>query len=139
MRNFRKLLIAIDSSREVLKAGLKMANDEKCWVTVVKVLPKYEGDINLVGVKNIEQLLTSDGNKVASDINNETKDERLNIRTRVEYGEPSEKIVEAAEDERCDLIVMGSRKMGWLERFLRGSIVEKVIDNASCPVLVVRV
>jgi nucleotide-binding universal stress UspA family protein len=139
MKNFKKLLIAIDSSRDVLKEGLKIANDEKCWVTVVKVLPEYEGDINLVGVKNIEQLLSSDGENVAVEMQKATKDERLNIRTRVEYGEPSEKILEAAEDERCDLIVMGARKMNWLEKFIRGSIVEKVIANAQCPVMVVRV
>lgn len=43
MKGYRKILIAVNGSKDVLLKGLKLAGDEKCWVTVVKVLPPYEG------------------------------------------------------------------------------------------------
>jgi len=51
MRGYRKVLIAIDGSKEVLKHGIKRAKDEKTWITVVKVVQHYEGDPRLAGVK----------------------------------------------------------------------------------------
>ena len=63
MKGYRKVLIAVNGSKEVLRQGLKLAGDEECWVTVVKVIPPYEGDLNLVGIKNIEDVLSSRGKK----------------------------------------------------------------------------
>ena len=63
MKGYRKVLIAVNGSKEVLDQGLKLAGDERCWVTVVKVIPSYEGDLDLVGVRKIEDVLESDGGK----------------------------------------------------------------------------
>ncbi|WP_333656475.1 hypothetical protein [Dissulfurispira sp.] len=68
MKGYRKILIAVNGSKDVLKEGLQLARDEKCWVTVVKVIPSYKGDINLVGIKNIEDVLDSEGAKAVSDM-----------------------------------------------------------------------
>ncbi len=60
------------------------------------------------------------------------------IKTHLEAGEAHKRIVEVAEEERCDLIIMGAQKMKrGLRRLFGGSIVEKVTSNAPCPVLVV--
>jgi len=59
------------------------------------------------------------------------------IKTRLEEGEVDKKIVEVAEDERCDLIIMGAQKRNWLRKFFGDNVVEKVINHAPCPVLVV--
>jgi nucleotide-binding universal stress UspA family protein len=46
--------------------------------------------------------------------------------------------VEVAEEERCDLIIMGSKKKkGIFSRLFGDHIVENVIDQAPCPVYVV--
>ncbi|MBI4690885.1 MAG: hypothetical protein HY754_11580, partial [Nitrospirae bacterium] len=60
MKGYRKILIAVNGSKEVLRQGLKLAYDEECWVTVIKVIPPYEGDLNLTGIKNIGDVLTSE-------------------------------------------------------------------------------
>jgi len=59
---------------------------------------------------------------------------RWTVRTGVPYKE----IVTAAESERPDLIVMGTQGRGGLDRALLGSVAEKVIRLAPCPVLTVR-
>ncbi|GAB4544611.1 MAG: hypothetical protein Fur0020_13900 [Thermodesulfovibrionia bacterium] len=46
MKGYRKVLIAVNGSIDVLKSGLKVARDEGCWVTVVKVIPSNEGELN---------------------------------------------------------------------------------------------
>ena len=53
-------------------------------------------------------------------------------------GEPGKSIVAAAEAERADLIVVGTRGLARAGRWLLGSVSDHVVHHASCPVLVVR-
>ncbi len=53
-------------------------------------------------------------------------------------GEPAAEILEAARDARADLIVMGTHGRTGLEHALMGSIAERVVRRALCPVLTVR-
>ncbi|HLV80194.1 MAG TPA: universal stress protein [Chthonomonadaceae bacterium] len=58
--------------------------------------------------------------------------------TRCETGHPVNVIVSVAARERVDLIVMGSRGLGRFESFLLGSVSERVLHHATCPVLIVK-
>lgn len=137
MKGFKKILIAVNGSNNVLRDGLKLAGDEGCWVTVIKVIPPYEGDINLVGIKNIGEVLNSGGAKSIKEINDIAKADGYLIKTRLEEGCIHEKILEVAEDERCDIIVMGRHAKKGLRRYFGNGILTKVMKNAHCPVLVV--
>jgi nucleotide-binding universal stress UspA family protein len=137
MKGYRKVLIAVNGSNDVLKKGLHLAYDEECWITVVKVIPPYEGDINLTGIKNIADVLGSEGQRLVSEIKDTAKNEGALIKARLEEGEIDKKIVEVAEEENCDIIIMGSNKTNWFKKLLGKNIVEKVISQAPCPVLVV--
>ncbi|MBI5213005.1 MAG: universal stress protein [Nitrospirae bacterium] len=137
MKGYRKILIAVNGSKEALTQGLQLAYDEKCWVTVVKVIPSYEGDLNLTGIKNIEDALNSEGAKAVAEIKDVAKAEGALIKTRLEEGEVDKKIVEVAEEENCDIIIMGSNKTNRFKKLFGKNVIEKVIDKASCPVLVV--
>jgi nucleotide-binding universal stress UspA family protein len=53
-------------------------------------------------------------------------------------GEPAAEILEAAREARADLIVMGTHGRTGLEHALMGSIAERVVRRAHCPVLTVR-
>jgi len=137
MKGYKKVLIAVNGSKEVLKKGLELAADEKCWVTVVKVVPPYEGDINLVGIRDIGDALDSSGPREIAGLREMAKEEGALIKTRLEEGDVPQKIVEAAEEEDCDLIIIGNQKNSWIRKLFGDNVVEKVIDLAPCPVLVV--
>jgi nucleotide-binding universal stress UspA family protein len=53
-------------------------------------------------------------------------------------GDPAESIVEAAQAEGADMIVVGSHGRGTLGRALIGSVSDQVVRHAPCPILVVR-
>ena len=137
MKGYRKIVIAVNGSKDVLTQGLRLAQDEKCWVTVVKVVPPHNGDLNLVGIRNIGNILDNGANNEANEIMNCAEAESALVKTRIEEGDIPEKIVEVAEDERCDLIIMGTNKKNWFKKLFGKNIVERVINQAPCPVLVV--
>lgn len=137
MKGFKKILIAVNGSKDLLKQGLKLAGDEGCWVTVVKVIPPYEGDLNLVGIKNIRQVLNGEGEHAIEKINELAKTEGYLVKARLEEGKIHEKIVEVAEDERCDIIIMGRKPKKGVMKYIGGSVLKKVMELAPCPVLVV--
>lgn len=137
MKGCRKILIAVNGSKDVLRQGLKLAEDERTWITVIKVIPQSEGELNLSGIKNIGDILDSCSEKERGEINAIAADERVLIKSRIEEGEPHRKIVEAAEEERCDVIVMGTKKRSWTRKIFGDNTVEKVINRAPCPVFIV--
>ena len=61
----------------------------------------------------------------------------LKVRQMVDAGQPFGAIVDCAEKEGVDLIVMSSHGRSGLSRMLIGSVTDKILRGASCPVLVV--
>jgi len=53
-------------------------------------------------------------------------------------GPPAEKICDVARIENCEMIIMGSRGRSDLKGLLLGSVAHRVLQQAPCPVLVVR-
>jgi nucleotide-binding universal stress UspA family protein len=60
------------------------------------------------------------------------------VKTLLRDGVAHKEIVAAASDEGADLIAMGTHGYGGVERLLLGSVAEKVIRLAHCPVLAIR-
>ncbi|MGB8993297.1 MAG: universal stress protein [Desulfobaccales bacterium] len=59
------------------------------------------------------------------------------LETRVELGSPAEKILELAKKEKIDLIIMGVHGRKGLERAIFGSVADKVVQSAPCPVMTI--
>lgn len=53
-------------------------------------------------------------------------------------GNPADAMIDLAEKEEADLIVVGSRGIGAVERFVLGSTSERIVRHSPCPVLVMR-
>jgi nucleotide-binding universal stress UspA family protein len=60
------------------------------------------------------------------------------VETSVERGAPGPVLCERAEALSADVVVVGSRGLGAIRRVLLGSVSTYVVNNAPCPVLVVR-
>lgn len=140
MKGYRKILIALNGHAEVLEQGIKLAHDEKTWITVVKVLQPFDGELNLTGIKNMSDVLDDGSGRAMTEIRQAAEREGALIKTRFEQGDVPQRIVEVAQEEQCDLIIMGSKKKkGIFSRLFGDHVVEKVIDHAPCPVFVVGV
>ena len=61
-----------------------------------------------------------------------------NVETFARQGDAADAILDVAEEQRSDLIVVGNRGMTGAKRFLLGSVPNKVSHHAPCSVLIVR-
>jgi len=138
MKGYRKILIAVNGKMDVLTEGLKSVKDEKCIVTVLKVVPSFEGDLGLVGVKNIGDVLSSDRDRLISEIEDVAKAKGAVVTTRVEEGDIHQKILEVAEEEESDMIIMGDGKQSLVKKVLGMNVTAKVVSQAPCPVIKVK-
>ncbi len=64
--------------------------------------------------------------------------EGVKVELVTRQGSPFHEVVEYAKAEHCDMIIMGTLGLGPIQHMLLGSVAEKVVRTASCPVLVVR-
>lgn len=140
MGKYRKILVAVDgseSSRNALLQAFRFAVDEKCWITVTSVVPPYDGEIEILGVKDIRAALRKPCEEALREARNLAETERALIKTVCEEGEAHERIVDLADAENCDLIIMGRRGLRPVERMLVGTVTARVIGHSQQDVLVV--
>ncbi len=64
-------------------------------------------------------------------------EDSIKISHVIREGSPARVILEVAKDENVDLIVMGSSGKSGFDRFIMGSVADKVVNSAKCAVLVV--
>jgi nucleotide-binding universal stress UspA family protein len=61
-----------------------------------------------------------------------------NVRMVLQKGDAAQVIIETGNDEKCQLIILGSRGRGAFKELLLGSVSHKVANHAGCAVLIVR-
>jgi len=61
-----------------------------------------------------------------------------NVETYARQGDPADAILDVAEEQNADLIIVGNKGMTGAKRFLLGSVPDKVSHHAPCSVLIVR-
>jgi len=67
-----------------------------------------------------------------------SKHPNLNIRTILREGRPSANIVDVAEKEGCDMIVMGSRGIGGITGWVLGSTSHRVAASCKKPIMIIK-
>jgi nucleotide-binding universal stress UspA family protein len=136
---FERIVVAIDGSAEsskTLPVAVEMAQRFGSLVTVVHVREhaKYEGsDVDLGPDIAPEDLVERAVARFAEQGVEATSEIR-----RVTPGETPEQIVGVARDVDADLIVMGTRGLTEWRSLLLGGVANKVVQHATCPVLLVR-
>jgi nucleotide-binding universal stress UspA family protein len=136
MATLKKLLAPTDFSElsaEGVRYACKLAKDVGAQVIVLNVVILDES--NVVGRGEIaahEKRLSEFTSKIVG-----RRADDLKIREVVATGQAYAAIVDCAEKERADLIVMSSHGRSGLSRMLIGSVTDKLLRGASCPVLVV--
>ena len=93
-------------------------------------LEQYLKDITLEIKKDAEDILKDNIDKYRN-IDN------VSLRTQVIIGNPSDEIIKFANDEKIELIVMGTTGLGRLSKIVYGSVARNVSEKAKCPVMLV--
>jgi nucleotide-binding universal stress UspA family protein len=140
MGKYKKILVAVDgseSSRNALLQAFRFASDEKCWITVTSVVPPYEGEIEILAIRDIRASLRKPCDDALSEAQKLAEQERALIKTVCEEGEIYGRIVDLADAENCDLIIMGRRGRRRINSALVGSVTARVIGHTQRDVLVV--
>lgn len=130
--DFSKILVAVDGSKHAQRA-LNYA---------VQLGEKYKSKITLLNVaqttfpKIKKETAKSMGERVVSEAASQVKG--VSADKKVELGHPAKAIIDFAEKGNYDLIVLGSRGLNPVKKFVLGSVSDKVARHAQCSVLVVR-
>jgi len=140
-----RVLCAVDfsePSREALYFAVDVARQYGAELTLLHVyaVPGYafpEGVV-VAGPEVMTDILAEIERSLETWKKEATVRGALNVCTATEQGSASVEIVRYAEDHDIDLIVVGTHGRGGLAHVLLGSVAEKVVRKAPCPVLTVR-
>ena len=80
--------------------------------------------------EDVEALLTETAAQVKKD--------GIEVGTFARQGDPADAILDVAEEQNADLIIVGNKGMTGAKRFLLGSVPNKVSHHAPCSVMIVR-
>jgi len=112
---------------------------ELLLVNVVPAVPTLPPDPNYVfKIPEYEQYLHKDAEKQLRKTRDELIGKNVKVRTQVGHGSAAEEIVLIANNEGVDLIVISTHGSTGFERLVFGSVAEKVVRLAACPVLTIR-
>jgi len=135
IEHIKHVLFATDLSdnSEIGAWAVSIAENYDSDITVLHVTDFVMGGVSHLYKDSLLQGLDLEMRKlVPSDAS-----QKCNIATRVEFGIPFRVILAIAEQEKFDLIVLGTHGKGALERTLLGSTAEKVLRGAPSPVLAI--
>jgi nucleotide-binding universal stress UspA family protein len=140
---YRNIVIATDGSENSQRAisyGIEFAKLSGATVHALYVVdtPSTISETWTAGKEIIYNVMRNDGEKAVSKIKKIGEASGVEVREVVLDGYPGNEIIDFAENNNIDLIVMGTLGKTGLERFLMGSVAEKVVRGSKVPVLVVR-
>jgi len=137
-----RILVPIDGSKYAvrgLELALGLADATGAMLTLLEVaedfgpLPGYY-EAPPQDVDRVAWLADKRWESVAPTL----ADTSVRWQRRVETGDPADTICRVAEAEETDLIVMGSRGLSAVGRFLIGTVSDRVVHHAPCSVTIVR-
>lgn len=89
-------------------------------------------------VMAVEESLEAAAERAVGEVRSRAQAAGLAVRTTVRHGTPHAEILDYADEQNIDLIVMGKRGRSDIDRVLLGSVTESVVRNADVPVLIKR-
>jgi|TARA_Y100000031_G_scaffold104009_1_gene114406 nucleotide-binding universal stress UspA family protein len=139
-----------ETSQVALKYALELASTYHGSLHVLHVVPdpsdqpwpvELEAEASGSALSELTQRWEERANEQLKKLLSETERKELGVRLMTSVGHPTEQILQYAKDQAVDLIVMGTLGRGTVAHTWRvslGSVAERVVRQAPCPVLTVR-
>jgi nucleotide-binding universal stress UspA family protein len=138
------IVAAVDGSAQSVvaaKTAVEIAQTTGAHITMISVVRPPEGWWGLEGAPPSPEVLseaiasgTTELNRIVSELNTEG----VTVETINELGDPSSTIIALCERLSADLLVIGRRGAGFVERMMLGSVADRLARHAPCAVLIVQ-
>jgi nucleotide-binding universal stress UspA family protein len=144
---FNKILVPTDGSESALKAAqyaLVLAQQFNGSITLIHIVQQYYNlpSLAIWDAVAMPPSVINDIEEMGRNILNNTRqalgDTTVKVYTRLEYGQPAERIVRIAKNEGFSEIILGNRGLSGFNQLLLGSVSNQVAYHASCPVLIIK-
>ncbi len=132
----KRILTAVDGSKHADKAleyAVQLAKNYNANLALVHV---EEDKLLRVGGPQVENCVGTVGECILKDA--ATKAEGVSFDKKLEYGSPAEVIIKVAKKADVDIVVVGSRGLSSIGRFLLGSVSDDISMHARSSVLIAR-
>src|SRR5208283_1945933 len=142
---FRKIMVATDGSelvKQAVKSAVEIAkvSEAKLYAINVIAMGSYSiiHSLDEKWKKTMKKQLTIKGEKATAYVENVGNVANIDVESVILEGNPANEIIDFAENNDIDLIVMGTHEKTELQRFLVGSVAENVIRHSRRAVLIIK-
>jgi nucleotide-binding universal stress UspA family protein len=143
MTRLHRILLASDLSKASSKAfaaALALAKTTRASLTILNVLtpltPMIPG--RAVELERLNREMKLESQRRLTELTARAKTSGIRAASVMVEGEPARQIVRVARSKRADLIVVGTHGRTGLDKFFLGSVAQRVVTTAPCPVMTVR-
>jgi nucleotide-binding universal stress UspA family protein len=138
---YKKILLATDGSEHSKRAAENAIHMASCSdgskMEIIYVVDPNRAKSETLS--NWNSLDTSDKRKKrVEEVENMAKEAGIDYEVHILNGDPGPTIVEYANKNNADVVIIGSRGLNVLQEFVLGSVSHKVAKRANCPVLIVK-
>jgi nucleotide-binding universal stress UspA family protein len=140
---FKRILIPLDGSamaEQALPYAIAQAEHFAALLILLRVvepLPHVRG-MSAADIDSIKRQTSERAQEYLDRLVDSARDEGISVRATTVEGRPNVTILQFAEQNQVDLIVICSRGRSGLSRWLMGSVADRVVRGAAVPVLLVR-
>lgn len=138
---YKSILVPFDGSefsKKALDCACELSKIDGAEITVLYVIPRYEEMIEFFRTESIKRAMFDEAEKILNVARSIASERSITLAATVKEGHVGEKVLETTEMLKNDLVVMGTYGWKGVSRAIMGSTTERVIMNASCPVLTVK-
>jgi nucleotide-binding universal stress UspA family protein len=144
---FSRIVVGTDGSdtaRQAVREAAELAKNTGASLYIVSAYDPVPAsrlrEERLEAPSDIEHMVgpAEDVDATLAEAAKDAGDSGVQVRTFARQGEPADAILDVADEEKADLIVVGNKGMTGAKRFLLGSVPNKVSHHAPSSVLIVR-
>jgi len=145
MKSFERILVPVDFSKHSERAVRVAAQLARRYGSTLEIVHVYEpiayalpGDYSLFTAQQLDALRAELNRQLAAMKDLAVASGASQVKTRLSHGPCAAGVCELAREGAFDLIVMGTHGRSGASRLLLGSVAERVLRSAPCPVLTVK-